>query len=122
MIQALDLAMKEGIIEKAGPVYTFSHDLLQESTYRLIPAHERNLMHKKIGASLVRNTQNAENSELCILAVDQINTSINLEGKLDPAERLLFARLNLVAGKHAMSARKSNYKQGKVIQIYPKLR
>ena len=70
MIQALKLAVEEGLLEKAGPVYTFSHDLLQESTYRLIPAHERNLMHKKIGASLVQNTWNGENSELCILAVD----------------------------------------------------
>ncbi|KAL7535348.1 hypothetical protein ACHAXR_006436, partial [Thalassiosira sp. AJA248-18] len=37
MLGALDLAVTEGIVEKAGPIFAFSHDMLQESTYNLIP-------------------------------------------------------------------------------------
>ncbi|KAL7531012.1 hypothetical protein ACHAXR_007019, partial [Thalassiosira sp. AJA248-18] len=116
MLGALDLAVKEGIVEKAGPIFAFTHDMLQESTYSLIPIDDRNLFHKKIGMCLVQN-QNpeevVENADLCTLAVDQINIcKEDLDGILDPAECSLFALLNLAAGKHAMSTRKFNYEQG----------
>lgn len=105
--------MKEGILEKAGPVFAFSHDMLQESTYRLIPRHERKFMHKKIGTTLTKEAQIDENAELCILAVDQIIICKGLDGIFDSEERTQFAQLHLIAGKYAVSATRSNYKQGK---------
>ncbi|KAL7524022.1 hypothetical protein ACHAXR_002790, partial [Thalassiosira sp. AJA248-18] len=112
MLGALDLAVNKGIVEKAGPIFAFSHDMLQESTYNLIPMDDRSLFRKKIGMCLAQDPEVAENAELCTLAVDQINIcKEDLDGILDPAECSLFARLNLAAGKHAMSIRKFNYEQ-----------
>ena len=112
MLDSFESAMKEGIIEKAGPVFAFSHDMLQESTYNLIPIDERKALHKQIAMSLVQDPEVSENAEICTLAVDQINVFKVLGGVLRPAECSLFARLNLTAGKYYMSTKKSNYDQG----------
>merc|ERR1712194_803432 len=65
MLNTLEAAVKEGIIEKAGPIFAFSHDMIQESTYCLIPVEERNPLHKKIGMNLVLDHDVAKNAELC---------------------------------------------------------
>ena len=113
MQKALELAVKEGIVEKAGPVFAFSHDMLQESTYNLIPIDERKPLHTKIGVNLVQGLKVVNNAELCYLAVGQINNCKDLDGGdiLNPAERSLFARLNLAAGKHSIAA--SSYEQAR---------
>ncbi|KAL7550515.1 hypothetical protein ACHAWF_013734 [Thalassiosira exigua] len=104
MQAALELAVKEGIIEKAGPAFAFIHDTLQESTYNLIHATERNRLHKMIGMSL------AHDPEVIKLAVDQINICKD-SGILNPIEKAQFARLNLTAGKNAV--RTSSYEQAR---------
>ena len=111
MIEALESAVKEGIVEKAGPIFAFSHDMLQESTYNLIPMDEKKSLHKKIGKSLVQDPGIAHNAELCALAVDQINRCKDLDDILDPIERALFARLNLAAGKNSVAT--SSYEQAR---------
>ena len=56
-------------------------------------------------------------SLLIMLAVDQINLCISMNGVLNPAECRLFAQLNLAAGKHSMSTKRSNYEQGQWIVL-----
>jgi len=106
MMEALDLAAKEGIVKMVGQhSYTFSHDMLQESTYNLIPVNERRPLHKVIGTCLIPpDLESTHSFELCILAVGQINLCKDSDGILDPVERATFARLNLAAGKHSMRA------------------
>ena len=113
MLEALESAAQEGIVERAGPIFAFTHDMLQESTLNLIPEDERQLLRKKIGKSLVEapNTDVANNADLCILAVDQINMCKDTDGMLDAAERALFAQLNLDAGKHSIAV--SSYEQAR---------
>ena len=117
MLESLESAVKEGIIERAGPIFAFSHDMLQESSYSRIPTDERKNLHKKIAMSLVQDQNVAENPELCTLAVDQINLCISMNGVLNPAECRLFAQLNLAAGKHSMFTKRSNYEQGQWIVL-----
>jgi len=107
LLESLESAVQEGILEKAGPLFAFSHDMLQESTYQLIPKEERKALHKKIGMSLVQDPAVVDNAELCSLAVDQMNMC-RLD---DPIERALFSRLNLVAGKQCVAA--SSYEQAR---------
>ena len=101
--KSLSLAISEGVMNKIGSHYTFSHDMLRLSAYSLIAPNEREYLHKRIGTTL------AHNVELCALAVDQINMA-NVNGLLNPAERNWFARLNLEAGKHSIES--SNFDQG----------
>ena len=110
MTEALELAEAEGIIEKAGPIFAFSHDMLQESTYNLISSQkERTLLHKKIAMSLVRHPEVLQDADRCTVTADQINRCADVNRILDSTERALFARLNLTAGQHAMHA--SSYGQ-----------
>jgi predicted ATPase len=104
MLEALESATREGIVERAGPVFAFTHDLLQESTLNLIPEYEELLLRKQIGKSLVQVPDVANNAGLCTLAVDQINMCKDMDGMLDPVERVFFAQLNLAAGKHSIAA------------------
>jgi len=102
------LALKEGLMERAGPIYAFSHDMLRESAYNLIPLDERKDLHKRIGISLAHSANISSNADLCIIAVDQINVCKDI---LNPIERSLFAKLNLAAGKHSFAA--SSYEQAR---------
>jgi len=108
MLEALESAKKEGLMDKAGPIYAFSHDMLRESTYELIPESERKPLHRKIGLSLAKDPNVWKDSEICTLAVDQINVC---KENLNQMERLIFARLNLSAGKHSMAS--SSYEQAR---------
>lgn len=111
MMGALDRAMKEGIIDRAGPIYAFSHDMLQETSYKLIPVSERDQLHKRIAETCVQDPEMTEDSELCTLAADQVNMCKDLDGVLSPVEKARYARLNLAAGKIAIRA--SSYKQAR---------
>ena len=111
MLEALDIAKREGIVDRAGPVYAWQHDLLQESTYQLISQGDKYALHKKIGMSLAADPAVAGNAELCTLAVDQINICKDAAGMLGPMERNLFARLNLAAGRHSIAA--SSFEQAR---------
>jgi hypothetical protein len=111
MSEALRSAAQEGIVERAGPIFAFTHHLLQESTLNLIPEGERQLLRKRIGKSLVQAHDVANDAGLCILAVDQINMCKDVDGMLDPVERALFAQLNLAAGRHSIAA--SSYEQAR---------
>jgi len=113
MMESLELAMEEGIIERAGPVFAFCHDMLQESTYNIMPISEKQMLHRKIALSLVKDQEvSGNNAAMFMLAADQIQVSKVLGGALSPSECSVFAQLNLTAGKHSMSLKKSNYKQG----------
>ena len=46
MFDSLDSAVQEGIVDRAGPIFAFTHDLLQESTLNLMQERERNLLRK----------------------------------------------------------------------------
>ena len=106
MIEALDLAIKKGLMERRGPIYArvyiFSHDLLQETIYNLIPIEERLLLHKKIGLSLIKHSE-ADGSTVYLLAADQINICKDYV-LLNPDECSLFAGINLAAGKQSLAS------------------
>ena len=111
MFDSLDSAVQEGIVDRAGPIFAFTHDLLQESTLNLMRECERNLLRKQIGKSLVVHPMIADNAAICCLAVKQINMCKDVDSMLDDSERALFARLNLAAGKHSFAA--SSYEQAR---------
>jgi len=111
MHKALGQAMKEGILEKAGPIFAFRHDMLQESTYNLILIDQRTPLHKKLATILVHAFEVSNNAELCTIAVDQIKMCKDVERNLTPSERALFARASNTAGKHAMGF--SSYEQAR---------
>ncbi|KAL7547303.1 hypothetical protein ACHAWF_010625 [Thalassiosira exigua] len=117
MQSLMQLAVQENLLEKAGPVYQFSHDILHETIYEMIPPASRKRLHKIIGKALLNSiapsrspSPLADVSEIQLLAVDQINKSCE-GGDLDPEERSQCASYNAMAAKYAMSA--SNFEQAR---------
>ena len=53
---SLSYLVKVGIIERAGPLIMFSHDLIQEQVYENIPFQQRQYLHYNIGTFLGSNT------------------------------------------------------------------
>ena len=100
LVNALQLAVQAGIMEKAGPVYQFTHDIIQQTIYEGAPMDQRRFLHKSIGEKLLGAA--ADNPALYSLAVDQIN----IYGKgaaLSSEERSQYASCNAAAAKFALS-------------------
>lgn len=108
MLNELDQAVKEGIMEKAGPMYQFTHDIVQSTIYELIPAGSRKLLHKTVGDALLKSAAN--DPTIHLLAVDQINKYCRDNGDLSPMERAHYADCNATAAKFAVST--SSFEQG----------
>ncbi|KAL7462034.1 hypothetical protein ACHAXS_002432 [Conticribra weissflogii] len=98
---SLPLAVQEGLMEKAGSVYSFTHDSLRSAVYNLIPLEEQQLLHKKIGSSLMKKLGVLDPANI-LIAADQMNLCIH-SVTLSSDERVRIARLQLLAGKHSMS-------------------
>lgn len=109
----LDRAVEEGILEKAGPLYMFSHNSLQRTVYEITPQNSRNQLHLDIGSTLISKSAGAPQEvieELFSVALSHINRSLpNGENgqaneiNLSSSQRSVFAKLNLKAGQKAIS-------------------
>lgn len=109
----LDIGVEEGILEKAGPLYMFSHNSLQQTVYEITPQNNRNQLHLDIGSALISKSACAPQEvieELFSVALSHINRSLPSGGSsksneinLSPSQRGVFAKLNLKAGQKAIS-------------------
>ena len=104
----LDLAVKEGLLEKAGPLYAFSHDLIHQTLYDSMSAGSRLLLHKVTGNKLLECSDDANHS-MHLLAVDQINIYCK-DDQLSHEERSEYARANAGAAHYAMAG--SSFEKG----------
>ncbi|MCY7406980.1 MAG: trifunctional serine/threonine-protein kinase/ATP-binding protein/sensor histidine kinase [Alkalinema sp. CAN_BIN05] len=99
----------------ANPVYRFLHDRIQQAAYSLIPESHRTEIHYRIGRLLVAHFTDAIQESRIFELVSHLNLGRGLI--IDPTERRDLARLNLIAGRKAMSstaygAAFSYFKQG----------
>ncbi|KAL7536583.1 hypothetical protein ACHAXR_007263 [Thalassiosira sp. AJA248-18] len=101
MIELLDIAVAEGILDKINDSYSFCHDRLQEAAYGLMKPEERCLFHFKYGVALVPRALDLKNDSLLFTAASQINRAGPAVVK-DVEQSLLIANLNLTAGHKAI--------------------
>lgn len=109
----LDIGVEEGILEKAGPLYMFSHNSLQQTVYEITPQNSLRQLHLDIGSTLISKSACAPQEvieELFSVALSHINRSLpsgdsgeSNEINLSPSQRGVFAKLNLKAGQKAIS-------------------
>ena len=102
LMPSLLSAQNEGLIEKAGPTYTFTHDVIQKAAYGLIPESERMLFLQKLVSCLIPLcTQAGGSDNLLFVTVDLIDRIGSGAISGDPK---LYAQLNLEAGEKYMKA------------------
>ena len=82
--------------------YRFLHDRVKEACYAIVPAAERPTMHLAIGRLLVAHGGGKVRDEDLLEVVRHLN--LGAQAITDEAERMDVARLNLRAGRRAMSA------------------
>ena len=119
MISQLEIGVKEGILEKAGGVYAFVHDILHQTVYDLIKPDNRKLLHKTIGDTLLENqasNSSLSSSDSLLKAVDQINIYIKDCNTSPSCEKCSqYAHANASAAKLAMAA--YTFEQGKCCSV-----
>ena len=120
MIENLEAMVVEGLLEKAGPLFMFVHDAIQQTVYEISQENERLQLHIEIGSMLISKSSRAPIDgieEIFALAVDQINMALQLVGDIamifTPSQRVTFAKLNLRAGQKDIND-KSDFSSAKV--------
>jgi len=134
IISSLDTLVDKGILDRAGGIVIFTHDLILQAAYESIPMEQRKMLHLQVGEYLgVLATEKAtgtiENvsknlrqlnikdtvfhmgcksltSSLVSLACDQLNIAGPELARVDN-HKLQFAEWNLLAGKE--TSRQSDY-------------
>lgn len=97
----LNVAVSEGLLDKVGGQFRFSHDCIQEAAYDMMTKEKKYLHHFQLGLYLANDALAEDNDNILFIAVNQLN----LGGpKSVEAKDLSFtvADLNLKAGKKCM--------------------
>jgi predicted ATPase len=101
--RALGVALNEGLLEKEGDKYWFTHDKVQQCLYSIIDdERERDLLHLRIGRVVQDMLLSSSTTEddLIFLATDNLNTGSQYVTEVAEIEAL--ARLNLRAAQLAV--------------------
>lgn len=82
--------------------YKFLHDRIQQAAYSLIPAEQKQIVHRQVGQLLLQNTPLHRRAGKIFDIVNQLNWATELIKS--QSERDELAQLNLVAGKKAKAS------------------
>ncbi|WP_437872899.1 AAA family ATPase [Sorangium sp. So ce363] len=99
---ALEEAVREGLLLRRDGAYRFLHDRVQQAAYSLIPAGQLAEMHLRIGQLLLSAQRAEERDDALFDVVGHLNRGAAL--LRSQAERDEVAALNLRAGRKAKAA------------------
>ena len=103
MNAALQVAMSEGLVERAANIYRFTHDLIQKETLESICREDLITLLRKLVAALIKEASAGGTlGSVLFVAVDLINR-LGSDATYCLKERALFAELNLRAGSKALA-------------------
>jgi predicted ATPase len=101
LLDGLDVAVAEGLLDKTDDQYRFSHDRIQEAAYNLMNVLVRCHFHFDYGMALVPLTSGDGDNGILFIAANQFNLA-GPEAVQDDSHNAIVANLNLRAGKKAM--------------------
>jgi predicted ATPase len=100
LIPSLYTAQREGLLDIAGPTFTFMHDTIKRAAFDLIPEADRiPLMLRIVACLLPYCTQDEQSDSYLLTTVDIINRIGSQAVSKNLGQSRVFAQLNLEAGK-----------------------
>ena len=104
IIPALHVAQKEGLVEIVGPTVKFTHDLIQQAAFDLIPNVDRVPLLQRLAGCFINQCLTLVDSDSTLfVAVDLINRIGRDAISNNIGQSRLFAELNFKAGKKSMT-------------------
>ncbi|KAK1739316.1 putative AAA ATPase [Skeletonema marinoi] len=105
ILENLEIAVAEGLVDKIDDQYRFAHDRIQEAAYNTTPAQKRSVVHFKYGLELssllLGDEDTSASASVLFTAVNQLNLG-GPPAVQDKSHYITAAQLNLRAGKKAM--------------------
>ena len=109
LIPSLYAAQREGLLDIAGPTFTFMHDAIKRDAFNLIQVTDRIPIMLRIVACLLPHCKQDEHSDFFLFTTVDIINKIGFQAiSQNPGQSRAFAQLNLDAGRKAMS--ESNFR------------
>ena len=103
LLNNLDAAVEEGLLDKKDGRYHFSHDRIQEAAYNMIAILDQGRFHFSYGMALapLADGDGEGDDSILLTAANQLNLA-GPEAVQEKSQNVLVADLNLQAGKKAM--------------------
>ena len=99
LLENLDVAVKEGLLDMRDDRYYFTHDRIQEAAYTMMNDHDRCRIHFEYGMALAPFEEDYDG--ILLTAVNQLNLA-GPDAAQDRSQYVIAADLNLRAGKKSM--------------------
>mmetsp|Transcript_24007 Transcript_24007/g.39085 ORF Transcript_24007/g.39085 Transcript_24007/m.39085 type:complete len:1132 (+) Transcript_24007:489-3884(+) len=101
LLDSLDTAVAEGLLDKIDDKYRFSHDRIQEAAYNMMNILEQGRSHFTYGMALAPLATGEEEYSILLTAANQLNLA-GPEAVQEESQYVTIADLNLRAGKKSM--------------------
>jgi predicted ATPase len=101
LLNGLDVATAEGLLDKTDDQYRFSHDRIQQAVYETMDFLDRCRFHFTYGMALVPLADGEDGDRILLTAANQLNLA-GPEAVENKSQNVVVASLNLRAGKKAM--------------------
>jgi predicted ATPase len=101
LLDNLDIAADEGLLDKRNGQYRFCHDRIQEAAYKMTEPQYQCLRHFKYGMELAQVSQLIYGDDYLFTAVNQLNLG-GPKAVQEDGDYVKVANLNLKAGKKAL--------------------
>lgn len=99
LVEALEEAVRAGLVHRSGETFTFLHDRIREAAYALVSDEARPQKHLQIGRRLLAATPASARTERAFDLTNQLNRGVALLET--DAERDELCALNIVAARRA---------------------
>ncbi|OFX20890.1 MAG: hypothetical protein A2V77_24585 [Anaeromyxobacter sp. RBG_16_69_14] len=100
--RALWEPMREGLVNRSGDTYRFSHDRVRQAAHALFPEARSGEVHLRIGRLLLAHTADARLGDRVFDIASQLNRGATLIE--DQEERYRLAEIDLLAGQRAKAS------------------
>eukprot|EP00984_Skeletonema_dohrnii_P030530 scaffold22078_cov84-Skeletonema_dohrnii-CCMP3373.AAC.5 len=101
LLNNLDAAVEEGLLDKKDGRYHFSHDRIQEAAYNMMNILDQGRFHFSYGMALAPLVAGEEDGSILLTAVNQLNLA-GPEAVEELSQNVIVANLNLQAGTKSM--------------------